>query len=97
MDLFRKNYREKYLKATAEAVAAHRDYAALLSIYNALVRKINQHGGSSLFHLRPNNQFTEEELKTIFILCHPDKHEGSVKSTEMTQRIGEVRASATAK
>jgi hypothetical protein len=38
-----------------------------------------------------NNQFSQDELKTMLILCHPDKHNNSEKATKITKRINQIR------
>jgi hypothetical protein len=34
---------------------------------------------------------SEEELKTLIYLCHPDKHNGQGAATEMTKKLLDMR------
>jgi hypothetical protein len=35
--------------------------------------------------------FTEEEIKKLLMLCHPDKHNGKQMAVEMTQKLLALR------
>ena len=38
-----------------------------------------------------SSQFTNDEIKTLIRLCHPDRHANSLASTAMTKRLLELR------
>ena len=61
--------------------------------HNALVKKINEHGGEGLFIKGGNLQFDPVEIKCLLRLCHPDRHANSRRSTEMTQKLLSIRES----
>lgn len=63
-----------------------------LEAYNALVRKINDLGGEAfLKHAKiPKNNvsgFSEEDIRSMINLCHPDKHNGKESATRITQML----------
>lgn len=72
-------------------------YNILLKEYNDLVRQINEKGGQaflkhgSIYGRQPEvktvKQFTDEELKQLLRLVHPDKHNGRDVATKMFQKI----------
>lgn len=35
--------------------------------------------------------FTSDEIKSLITLCHPDKHNGKLIATQLTQRLLELR------
>lgn len=41
--------------------------------------------------LAPPAQFTQEEIATLIRLCHPDKHNNSTTSNNITQRLLQLR------
>ena len=59
--------------------------------YNALVKRINEHGGEVLFCNRVNSQFNDVEINQLLRLCHPDRHANSKTATEMTQKLLSIR------
>lgn len=66
-------------------------YQVLLSEYNGLVGKINSRGGESFLYGDYSNQFSEDEIKTLITLCHPDKHQQKQSAVEMTQKLLAMR------
>lgn len=54
----------------------------LLAQYNDLVRRI-QRGEFS----KSNSPFSNDEIKTLIVLCHPDKHGGKDTAVKMTQKL----------
>ena len=36
-------------------------------------------------------RFTEEDLKRLIVLCHPDKHDGKQMAVEMTDKLLKMR------
>lgn len=69
----------------------HRNMAKeLQDKWNALIKRINAKGGEQFLEhgvIKPSAQFTEEELSKLIRLCHPDKHNNSLTSNEMTVRL----------
>lgn len=64
----------------------------VLDDYNALVRRINKLGGEAFLKKAkiPNNDisgFSEEDIRSMIYLCHPDKHNSSSASTRITQML----------
>ena len=47
---------------------------------------------SQLSRDRGSNQFTEDELRKLMFLCHPDKHGHSNTATEIAARISQIRS-----
>lgn len=51
-------------------------YNELLKEWNCLVKDINEKGGRRFLNGESyNSQFSDEEIKTLITLCHPDKHQ----------------------
>ena len=65
-------------------------YSALLRNYNLLVDAIKEM--TSKKSTETNLHFTQEELKKLITLCHPDKHGGSKIAEEMTAKLLEMRS-----
>ena len=57
--------------------------------WDLLVTRINEMGGQKF--LDGEAQLDQSEIKKLISLCHPDKHNGKVVATEMTQRLLELR------
>jgi hypothetical protein len=70
-------------------------YNRLRKEWNSLVDRINRLGGEKLFEQSSQStqptQFTDQELKRLIQLCHPDKHNSSQLSVEMTQKLNQMR------
>jgi hypothetical protein len=86
-----------YEKAVDEAKRWHEDaktcahkYEQLLAQWNSLIREINSKGGEEFLNSTP--QFTDDELKQLIMLCHPDKHDGKRSAVEMTQKLNNLRS-----
>ena len=41
---------------------------------------------------RSERVFSEEEIKTLIRLCHPDKHQGRAAAVSMTQKLLRIRS-----
>ena len=85
-----------YERAANEALRWHREavsiktmYEQLLAQWNSLIRQINAKGGEKF--LNSTSQFTDDELKQLIMLCHPDKHDGKRSAVEMTQKLNALR------
>lgn len=68
-------------------------YQDLLSRWNTLVGQINAKGGAAFLNgdRAGARLFSEEDIKRLLILCHPDKHGGKRLAHEMTQRLLKLR------
>ena len=59
----------------------------LLAEWNSLVNKINARGGDAFLYGTQSNQFSQDEIKTLINLCHPDKHQQKKSAVEITQKL----------
>ena len=66
-------------------------YSELIAEWNALVKRINAKGGEQFLEGSSNNQFTEDDIKKLLQLCHPDKHDGKQIAVDMTQKLLQLR------
>lgn len=82
-------YARLELKHTALAV----QYRALMAAWNALVERINRKGGETFLRggLSASPDFSDDDLKKLISLVHPDKHGGSKIAEEMTKRLLAMR------
>lgn len=66
--------------------------------WNGLVKLINRKGGqdfldnATLSGPRTLHQFSDDELRSLLQLVHPDKHNGKQSAVTMTQKINALRA-----
>ena len=65
----------------------------LLKEWNALVTKINAKGGAAFLDGAEQKQLSDEDIKRLLMLCHPDKHGGKKMAEEMTQKLLALRGS----
>lgn len=79
----------------ARYYAAERERLTLLKEWNALVTKINAKGGAKFLDgpRQTQEQFSDEDIKRLLMLCHPDKHGGKKMAEEMTQKLLALRSS----
>lgn len=69
-------------------------YSRLLYKWNSLVESVNRAGGEAVLKKtkpKPNDQFSEEDIRRLLQLCHPDKHDGKQSAVEMTQKLNRMR------
>lgn len=72
-------------------------YNGLVEDYNRLVRWIKKRGGVDVIDQaiaiarQPASTFTNDEIKTLIRLCHPDKHNGSVAANSITTKLLKMR------
>lgn len=65
--------------------------------WNGLVGRINKLGGEEFLQnakLSKDNkvsQFTDDELRSLLQLVHPDKHSGKQSAVTLTQKINSLR------
>lgn len=78
---------------------AENDKEALLAKWNNLVEQINKKGGQAFLKRgvlpekvpQPVTQFSQDEIKKLLLLCHPDRHDGKAMATELTQKLLKLR------
>lgn len=61
--------------------------------WNELVSRINAKGGENFLQngsVKGSSQFTEDELKALRRLCHPDRHGSSKSSNELSAKINNL-------
>lgn len=89
----------KYNDAVAVARSWKRQYEdaiyefrKLVKQWNELVDRINEKGGEEFLNSSPkSNQFTKQEIDSMIRLCHPDRHDNSRISNEITQKLLKMR------
>ena len=62
--------------------------------WGSLVDRINAKGGEKFLSEAQLNKpaiLTDDDIKKLLFLCHPDKHDGSKKAEEMTKLLLEMR------
>lgn len=84
-------------EAQITASVYKRKFYDVLDEYNELIRRINKLGGESFLRTgeverdKPAQQFTDEEIKVLISLCHPDRHGGKESATRMTTKLLQMR------
>ncbi len=70
------------------------EHKELTNKWNELVSLINSKGGQDFLNGRKpsmstqsQSQFTQEDIKKLINLCHPDKHGGKNMASEMTAKL----------
>jgi hypothetical protein len=86
MDFFT-SYKNAYKKEKIKSQSLQILFDYTVQRYNNLVNKINKAGGEQIF----TQQFSKEELRTLLILCHPDKHNGSTTAHKISTKINSIR------
>jgi hypothetical protein len=87
----------KLLAAELQVQDLQQRLNAKIEEWNELVGRINRRGGESFLTYGvtidkiPAPQFTPDELKTLLLLCHPDKHGGKDSAVRITQKLLELR------
>ncbi len=73
-------------------------YTVLFNKWDTLVDRINDLGGENFLDSATSsddvfkqNQFTQDELRKLIQLCHPDKHEGKPMAHEITSKLNAMR------
>lgn len=83
----------KYDEIKVELYATQYALNAKVEQWNKLVTRINNKGGENFLQngsVKGSSQFTEDELKTLRRLCHPDKHDSSKSSNELSAKINNL-------
>lgn len=82
--------KKRYEQLEGELRAAINHCNKLIDQWNALVKRINEKGGEQFLTegvISPPAQFSQDDLRRLIQLCHPDKHANSTLSVEMTQKL----------
>lgn len=71
-------------------------YENLLIEYNKLIDIINKKGGKQFLDhatiCQKGLDISQDDLKILIQLCHPDKHNGKVSAVEITKKLLLLRA-----
>ncbi len=85
----------RYDKLLAEKCEYQVAYAHIIARWNILIDKINAKGGEEFLESEPaNSAFSNEEIKTLINLCHPDKHSGKKSATDITAKLLDMKGRA---
>lgn len=92
----RKINADAYWKLKNEHEYLDDKYKSLLQRWNELVREVNSKGGQQFLDctsgIKSGSQFTDNELKSLLQLVHPDKHGGKESAKVITQKINSIRS-----
>lgn len=76
-----------------------KQFNELQAKWNDVIERINEKGGEAFLNhgelygfAKPSKQFTDDELRSLLQLVHPDKHGGKQSAVNMTQKINQLRA-----
>lgn len=83
--------RSTYDRLNLEFFGLQYKYAALLAQWNSLVEEINNKGGKTFLKGTTTRQLSNEDIKRLLMLVHPDKHDGKPVAVEMTQKLLSLR------
>lgn len=77
----------------SEADAHKSEYFRLLMKWNQLVDRVNRAGGEKLLDQPALNseQFSQDDIRRLLQLCHPDKHDGKESAVEMTKKLNRLK------
>ena len=82
----------KYKRLAMQLQKAINDYNQLHGMWEELVAEINEKGGREFLDGKVgNNQLSNEDIKKLIILCHPDKHNGKSIASEMTALLNKLK------
>lgn len=79
-----------YQRLMARYRALNQANDELLARWNRVADQINAKGGQQFLDhgsLAQNNPFSQEDIRRLISLCHPDKHDGKKIAVEMTQKL----------
>ena len=87
---------DKYKNMTSTASHYQSKYLALLMEWNSTVEKINMRTGSWEFietGVIPQGatQLSQDDIRSLIQLVHPDKHEGKESAVRLTQVLLKLR------
>lgn len=81
---------KKYNQLWADYLELAASYRHLLGEWNRLAETINAKGGQAFLEGKVTG-LTEDDIRTLISLCHPDKHSGRAAAVEMTQKLLALR------
>jgi len=81
---------KKYNELASDAAEILEKYEKLIRKWNKLINRINAKGGESFLD---TPRLTESEINKMIRLCHPDKHDQSAVSVEITKKLLSMRES----
>lgn len=91
-----KSQTEAVLLAT-QVITLSTEFKSLREKWEELVTKVNSKGGEAFLNHgelygfnKSETQFTNEELKVLRRLVHPDKHGNSVSANNLTAKINQL-------
>lgn len=67
------------------------DFDKILRDWNALVERINDRGGEQFLQSSYDERLSQDDIKRLLMLVHPDKHDGKPAAVEMTQKLLRLR------
>jgi predicted nuclease with TOPRIM domain len=79
-----------YMTVRAMYASLRDEHDGLIGRWNSLVDKVNAQGGLATLAVG-TPQFTQEEIRRLIMLCHPDKHDGKQSAVEITQKLLRLR------
>ncbi len=78
-------------KARVKLIDANMRIIELKSALNAMKNHLHEKSKKVDNEKSQQKTFTDEELRKLVQLCHPDRHNGSKTSVEMTQLLNKLR------
>ena len=78
--------RDEQFQLLIKLHAVTQKYDQLHRKWDNLVDEINAKGGRAFLDNKPT-QLSQDEIRKLLSLCHPDKHDGKPVATEMTQLL----------
>lgn len=82
--------KKEYDELHTHAALISEKYLNLKTRWDDLVTLINSKGGQEFLD-GDTQQLSQEDIKRLLVLCHPDKHDGKQIAVEMTQKLLEMR------
>ncbi|QEM41118.1 hypothetical protein HYP85_gp021 [Pseudomonas phage Zuri] len=83
---------KKHNALLADYEALKYEHKRLVKNWNEIVAVINAKGGQAFLDGEvTNSEFSQEEIKTLIQLCHPDKHAGKESAVRLTQKLLTLR------
>lgn len=74
----------------------HNKYNSLVSEHNRLVNLINKKGGQRFLDkgtiAHPKPSLSLSEVKSLIMLCHPDRHDGKESAKQATQMLLKMKS-----
>lgn len=93
--MFGSKHKERATRLEAELYVAQLTLQQQTRKWNQLVERINKLGGESFLQKGEAQlkatQFSQDDIRRLLQLCHPDKHGGSSLAVEMTQKLLKAR------